>query len=160
MPRPCNIAAPELTRAFLHVEPSGNEDRIMRPCSFVLTDGRRIDRVMCIEEAKGFHEGDWIHPAEIRAVAESPYRLPAGLARKLYDTGESGIGYYMFVLELTNGDSYVCTTGGIVDFPYLPRGVTSADIADVHPHAGETRSRREGCKQSADFSFCYYVPYM
>ncbi len=154
------MASPELTRAMSCVQPTEHDGRVMRPCSLMLKDGRRIDRVICIEEAKAFHEDDWIHPAEIQSLAESPYRLPARLAEKLYDFGESGPGFYLFTIELTNGDSFVCTTGPIADFPPLPRGVTCSDIADVRPHTGDPRNIRTAGRRSADFSFCYYVPYM
>lgn len=144
----------------MHVEPSECNGRAMRPCTLVLKDGRQIDRVICMEEARPFHEGDWVHPAEIQGLAESPYRLPARLAEKLYDFGESGPGYYAFTIDLTNGNSFACTTGPIVDFPYLPQGVTCRDIADVQPHTGNPRSGKTSGKRSADFSFCYYVPYI
>ena len=75
----------------------------------------------------------------VAAVGESLYRLPAALADKLYESGETGMGYYVFTVVLRDGRRLPYTTGGSVDFPSLPTGVTTADIVDVEPNVGDGR---------------------
>ncbi len=75
----------------------------------------------------------------VAAVRESLYRLPAALANKLYESGETGMGYYVFTVVLRDGRRLPYTTGGLVDFPALPSGVTTADIVDVDPNVVDSR---------------------
>jgi hypothetical protein len=84
--------------------------------------------------------------------------MPAHLATKLYAAGESGMGYTIFTMDFRSGDSVVFATGGVVDFPDLPEGLTADDILDVHPHEGRERSQREGYRGSADFKWLFFLP--
>jgi hypothetical protein len=65
------------------------------------------------------------------------HRLPADLANKLYARGESGMGYMVFTIVLRDGRRLPRVTGNLVDFPALPDGVTTSDIADVVPEGSD-----------------------
>lgn len=64
-----------------------------RACLLRMRDGSESPRVFCSEEAREFHTDFWIQPSDIEAVFPSPFAVPGPLARKIYDAGESGMGY-------------------------------------------------------------------
>src|SRR5215218_6564247 len=68
---------------------------------------------------------DSVPVSDVQGIEESPYRLPAELANKLYDAGESGMGYAAFTLVLRDGRRLPYVTGNAVNFPALPAGVTT-----------------------------------
>src|SRR5262249_46823858 len=82
--------------------------------------------------------------ADVRAIAGSPTRLPPDIAWRLYEAGESGMGYTVFTLVFADGwrQSYVC--GNAVDWVIMPAGRTIADIRDVMPHKGNRTSLSAG----------------
>ena len=82
--------------------------------------------------------------------------MPAHLASKLYAAGESGMGYEIFTMKLTDGTSHVFITGNIVDFPDYPVGHDCRDVVDVFPHQGREESKR-GYRRGRDFRWCFYV---
>jgi len=69
------------------------------------------------------------------------------------------MGYEIFTIDLRSGRNLVFVTPNIVDFPDLPKGVTTDDILDVHPHEGRERSQREGYRGCAEFKWLFYVPH-
>ena len=166
-PRPINVASPELTREILAIEPSlSTAGEVIRPCSLLMADDTIIPRAYCRENARYSDDGDWVDPAKVRGVRESPLRLPPRLARKLYKAGESGMGYVVYLLRLRLRArlrcrlprSIVCASGGYVDFPDLPEGITTRDIAGVVPHAGRKQSNK-GYRSDAPYVFLDYVPF-
>ena len=82
--------------------------------------------------------------------------MPPELATKLYDAGESGMGYEIFKMSVKSGATFVFVTGNIVDFPDLPDGLTTADIVDVFPHQGREESK-DGYRKGAPFKWCFYM---
>jgi hypothetical protein len=68
---------------------------------------------------------------EAVSIVESPFRLPARVAQKLYDAGETGMGWHAFTLVLRDGTKLPCTTGNLLDFLDLPPGVDPEDILDA-----------------------------
>jgi hypothetical protein len=86
----------------------------------------------------------------VAEFSESPFRIPAPLARKAYDAGESGMGYMIFTLELQDGSQVPCVTGSAyVDFVLLPEGVRSNMIVNLRPHKGREEIDKSG-RSSAD----------
>ena len=116
------------------------------PCRATLTDGSSADCVFVVE-AKPYIRVWGVWPDQDRAkreikiqdvahVEESPCRLPAPLAQRLYDAGESGMGYLLFEISYRDGSRSAHVCGGAVDFVCLPIGKTMTDIVDVYPHRG------------------------
>jgi hypothetical protein len=79
---------------------------------------------------------DWIHPADVEVVSESPFRLPAQFANKLYAAGESGMGLMIFTLIFSDKKRWECFQGNIIDFPNFPEGKFGRDVVDVLPLVG------------------------
>ncbi len=151
---PCNVASSELTKKIRAVEPSKGCGQLIYPCAIVLRDGRRIERVACIEEPHGLYNKEWIPLEEIDQVEESPFRLPASYANQVYEAGEAGMGYCLFTVKLADGKDFVCITGSaLVDFPGLPPGITSKEIVGVLPNVGCERT----ILPAPDHSWCYFV---
>ena len=140
-------------RAQLHrVEPSSDGRCEYRPCRVRLRGGQVRDCVYVVE-ADRYILGWGIWPEDdpgkdsvrledVVEIDESPRRLPAPLANKLYAAGESGMGYVVFTLLLRDGRRVPCLTGNAVDFPTLPEGVTPDDVVDVLPHEGRGREEQ------------------
>jgi hypothetical protein len=70
----------------------------------------------------------------VTEIRESPNRLPPVLANKIYNAGESGMGYCLYKLVLDNGKTIDVCVGNAVDFIALPEGMTTKNIKDVLPH--------------------------
>jgi hypothetical protein len=73
---------------------------------------------------------------EVIKISESPNRLRPELANKLYEAGESGMGYCVYKLVFYNGKTIDVCTGNAVDFVPLPGGLTATSIKEVLPHQG------------------------
>ncbi len=124
----------------------------LRPCRALLKDGRFVDRVYLVEEEAylrvwrtppGEDPARRALPIEAVAdVAESPTRLPARIADRLYRAGESGRDYTVFTLILASGRRLHYQTGHAVDFPQWPDDVTPDLVADVLPHQAPADFRR------------------
>ena len=151
-----------LLKDLLRVPPSRNGSVEYRPCRVTLMDGRVLDHVVLAEAEPYFvywgvwPDEDpgkkWIPIEEVEALEESPVRLPPRLADKMYEAGESGMGYCIFTLTLSDRRTFACLTGNLVDFPFLPEGVGSGMIVDLLPHAG----REEGPRRGPDYFWCLY----
>lgn len=136
-----------LYEQLLAVEPSidGTDPALhYRPCLVRLANGSDHFRVY-VQEARPWGEQWGVWPDEdtgksevaigdVVEISASPMRLPPNLATKMYDAGESGMGYCRFTLVLADGNHLACTTGNAVDFVDLPDGVTPDDIVDLLPH--------------------------
>lgn len=131
----------------MRVEPSRDGPALeYRPCRVVLNHGHVIDRVYVIEAMAYIRTwGVWpdedpgkhgISIDDVASIEESPARLPARLANKMYAAGESAMGGCIFTLILNDGRRIVCGTGGAVDVPGLPVNVTPDLIVDLLPHEG------------------------
>lgn len=117
-----------------------------RPCRVTLTSGETRDYVYVVDAERYIRIwGVWpsdddakesVSMADVVGIEDSPRRLPAVLANKIYEAGESGMGYVVFTVVLNDGRRLPYVTGNAVDFPSLPPGVTTDDVADVLPHEG------------------------
>ncbi|MEK7448085.1 MAG: hypothetical protein AAB019_01235 [Planctomycetota bacterium] len=143
------------------------------PCKVTLKDGSSFDRVY-VQESESYitHWGVWpkednhkksIPITEVVQIEESPFRLPAKLANKMYKAGESGMGYCVFTLVLEDGEKLPCVTGNAVDFPNLPPDVNPSMIIDLLPHKGREelqdgrgRSLLDQYKHVSDYYWCLY----
>jgi len=134
------------------------------PCIATMLDGERVERVIVVEVVEA--AAPWMLPAsdagpygraiDIRKVAtleDSPERLPADLASRVYMAGETAKDQFEFVIVLTDGSEVGCRTGAVVDYPGLPKDVTTADVADVRVL---TRADSSGERRPTDFRYCYY----
>jgi hypothetical protein len=148
---------------LLLVEPSRNWGIEYRPCLVNLQDGRKIDCVYVVPEQQYIHHwGVWpeddpgkqsLRIEDVSEIEESPSRLPAAIANKLYEEGESGMGYCIFTLVFTDGSTQAYITGNAVDFVPLPAGKEARDIKKVIPHEGRNV---ENQMQVLDYYWCIY----
>lgn len=147
----------QLLSAINVVEPSFDGVCHYRPCTIELAAGDRVERVLCVRADEyrqawgpGGH-GRGIDPTNIRGVTESKLRLPARFANRLYEVGESGMGYVIYTIVLCDGRKLPRCTGNVVDFPALPRDISSEDIQDVVPGVGhpEWRNREPTARESS-----------
>jgi hypothetical protein len=137
------------------------------PCLVTLTDGKLLDRVYLVSEAPwiklwGVYPSQDQGKAEVSisdivSVADSPSRLPPGFANKLYESGESGMGYTVFTVvfegavpSLRSQHAYVA--GGAVDFIDYPEGLGPKDIISVLPHVG----RDSDYSNAPEYYWCLY----
>jgi hypothetical protein len=128
------------------ITPSRDRDMLYYPCRVVTRDGRVFDRVY-VQPREPYltywgilpfddrHKG-WIAISEVVDLEESPLRLPPQLAERVYEKGETGMGYTSFRMDFRNGNHRAVTTGGTVDFIPLREGETGADVVRVHTGIG------------------------
>jgi hypothetical protein len=162
---------PELLEQLKRMEPSRNEFATLieyYPCKVTLKDGRSFDRVY-VQEAESYKIHWSVLPkksipiTEVVKIEESPVRLPAKLANKMYKVGESGMGYCVFTLVLKDGRELPYVMGNAVDFPNLPADVMPSMIVDLLPHEGmkELHDERGGYHPYlhtlwSDYYWCLY----
>ncbi len=118
------------------ITPSRDGDLTYWPCSARMKDGTVLVCVYVVPE--GPYIRHWgLYPqqdrgkshisiVDVEALAESPRRLPAQFANKLYKSGESGMGYTIFTVVFADGSRQAYSTGNAVDFIFYPRGRTRA----------------------------------
>ena len=126
--------------------PSRDGDLTYWPCAARMKDGTVLDCVYVVPE--GAYIRHWgVYPqqdrhkshisvADVDALAESPRRLPAQFANKLYKSGESGMGYTIFTVVFADGSRQAYGCGNAVDFIRYPEGKFHSDVVDVLPHEG------------------------
>ena len=89
------------------------------------------------------------------AILETNDRLPAALATRLYEAGESAMGGTWFTVTLDDGRRYGLSTGNMIDILVLPEGVVPSMVVDVTPHdEGEGLPRLDFPSDSA---WCLYT---
>ena len=133
----------ELAQQLLTV-PLSND--LYRPCCVTLVDGTVRDRVYVVGAQPWFQQwGVWPEddqdksfvPIErVGSIVASASRLPALFANKLYEAGESGMGYTIFTVRFADGSSLVTGSGNAIDFIDYPAGQSPETVVDVLPHAG------------------------
>jgi hypothetical protein len=156
----------ELRAELERIAPSWDGMCEYRPCRVRLTSGEMRDFVYLIDaDAYIRRWGPWppeaknvVSVQDVVAVEESPHRLPAALANRLYERGESGMGYTIFTVVLRDGRRLPRVTGNAVDFPALPDGVTTGDIVDVLHEGREafTDRRPSADEGTASYAWCLY----
>ena len=129
------------------------------PCRVTLVDGRTVDRVY-VQEVGEYLRGwgddprrSFLSIADVASIEESPSRLPAEYADRLYSAGESGMGYAAFLVDLADGRRMSFGTGNAVDFLDWPADVSPSDVVGVEPHAGRDVPER---LTGAAYSWCLY----
>ena len=132
------------------------------PCKVELTNGQSIDFVYLCEADTWFRTwGVWpehdpgkksIKIEDIATVSESPSRLPVNIARQIYQSGESGMGYTIFTLNFADGLKQAYLTGNAVDFITYPNSHGPNDIVKVEPHVGRMAPK----VTSPDYIWCLF----
>ncbi len=128
------------------ITPSEDGDLTYWPCAARMKDGTALVCVYVVPE--GPYLKHWgicpqqdrgkshISIADVDALADSPRRLPALFANKLYESGESGMGYTIFTVVFADGSRQAYGGGSAVDFIRYPEGKGPSDVAGVLPHEG------------------------
>ena len=148
---------------LLKITPSKDFWMEYRPCQVILNNGQTLDNVY-ISDVESYlkvwgviPEGDsakrYISIDDIEKVRESPNRLAAHLATKLYKAGESGMGYTIFTILFKDGRRFATYTGNAVDFFDLSMGFDKEDIVDVLPHKGRQNNPQAG----PGYYWCLYT---
>jgi hypothetical protein len=158
-----------LRKQLERIPPSTAHGCEHRPCRIRLGSGEWRDFVYVVDaDAYKRLWGIWpeddpgkesVALQDVVEIQESRHRLPAALANKLYEAGESGMGYTVFTVVLRDGRRLPYVTGNAVDFPTLPPGVTSDDIVDVLPHEGRNALKSPGPapeETDAAYAWCLY----
>lgn len=160
--------SPELRQQLERVKPSSDGVAAYHPCRVRLASGELRDFVYVVDadvyiRAWGLWPEDddaktAVALADVVAVEESLHRLPVDLANKLYEWGESGMGYTLFTVVLRDGRRLPRVTGNAVDFPALPEGVTTHDIIDVLREGREVFTDRapQPDEGTAPYAWCLY----
>jgi hypothetical protein len=99
------------------------------------------------------HGKSYISVEDVDALAESPRRLPAQFTNKLYENGESGMGYTIFTVVFADGSRQAYGTGNAVDFIRYPDGKGQSDVVDVLPHEG----RNAEPVSSPEYYWCLFA---
>jgi hypothetical protein len=160
-----DVAVPELPSALAdqlaRVETSHDNSFEFAPCQVTLATGQVVDHVYLAEATSYYkHWGadssrQYLSVADVAHIAESPSRLPAPLADKLYAVGESGMGYILFTAVMSDGSRLPFISGNAVDFLDWPEGFGPRDVVDVIPD--ERGAARQGSGfHSAAYSWCLY----
>jgi len=134
-----------------------------RPCRVELDDNALLDCVYIINAQEYIDVwGIWpdkdygkkeIDISQVIEILESPNRLPPKIANKIYDGGESGMGYHIFTLLFNDGNRQSILSGNAVDFVKLPIGKSMNDIVDVVPHEGHKTADPSA---SLDYYWCLF----
>ena len=143
-----------IRKALETIVPSGDDALKYYPCRVTLQDGTILDSVY-IEPEMPYLRFWGVYPEDDRAkrfvkiehvlnVEDSPTRLPARFADKIYDNGESGMGYTIFTVVFSDGSRQACVTGNAVDFISYPIGKSPADVIEVLPHEGRNAAPVKG----------------
>jgi len=136
------------------VDPPRTEDDVGRPWWFKLLRFLRIPGYAGFPLVDG-ELRSYVRIDQIERVEKSPLRLPPRLAKKLYDAGETGMGYFIFALVFHNGQKqeYIIMDRRI-DFPELPPGVTMDMVQDVLPLG---RKDLKGMLDQPKYCHCYFT---
>ena len=159
---PVEEISKELKQQLLAVKPSRHWTMEYRPCQVKLQNREIVDRVYVAEVATYMEiwgvmpdedkTKKYILIEEVAEILESPSRMPVELANKLYEAGESGMGYCLYQMKLDNGQTIDVLSGNAVDFPPIPNGLTTENIKEVFPHQGT----RKNYANSPDFTWCLF----
>jgi hypothetical protein len=140
-------ALPDKLREDLRtITPSVDGDLTYWPCSARMKDGTVLVCVYVVPEGPYIkHWGvypqqdrgkSYISISDVDALAESPRRLPAQFANRLYQSGESRMGSTIFTVVFADGSRQAYDGGNGIDFIRYPEGKGQSDVTDVVPHEG------------------------
>lgn len=147
---------------LLEVTPSKDWTMEYRPCQVTLKNGDTLDNVY-VQEEQSYLKTWGVMPdadagkryvliEDVTEIKESPNRLRPDLANKIYDAGESGMGYCLYKMVLDNGQTVDVCTGNAVDFAPLPAGYTTKNIKDVLPH----QASRKNFVNGPEYYWCLF----
>jgi len=132
------------------------------PCAARLRDGTKLVCVYVVEETNYIkvwgvypeqnRHKSYVSVSDVSELAESPRRLPARFADKLYTHGESGMGYTIFTVLFKDGSRQAYVGGNAVDFVRYPEGKGASDVSDVLP--GEGRNAEP--VRTPEFYWCLF----
>ncbi|MEQ8328655.1 MAG: hypothetical protein RIE84_04950 [Parvibaculum sp.] len=150
MARRFPVLPADIAVALDQISPSDDGGVLYYPCSVRMKDGIEFPHVYFVEARSWLvawaplpdrsldkNHLDVRHVAEVQ---ECPDRLPPAFANRLYEAGESGMGYTIFTLRFSDGSRAVYSSGNVVDFVIYPDGKSAADVIDVIPHEGKEDS--------------------
>jgi hypothetical protein len=142
---------PTLQEQLSKIEPGGSDRSKYFPCLVALKDGTTRDCVYVVSQATltrdwGFYpKGERnISINDVASFRDSPSRLPAAFANKLYSAGESLMGSAIFTVVFSDGSTQAYSTGDMIDFISYPDGKSPADVVDVLPHVGRNATPQKG----------------
>lgn len=99
------------------------------PCAYVMPEDYFLGRVPS--------GPDFISIDAVEAIEECRHRLPAEIATRVHNAGETGMGYCLFTIKFSDGSKAVFNVSSTgLDFVDYPAGKSQADVVDVIPHAG------------------------
>ncbi len=145
------------------ITPSKDDGVTYFPCSVNLKDSSHLECVYIVNAQEFIlYWGAWpeddpgkksIKIEEVDTIQESRSTIPAKFADKIYDAGESGMGYTIFTALFSDGTKKAYAAGNAVDFIEYPAGKTQDDIIDVFPHEGREEIDTD---RVVDFYWCLY----
>src|SRR5713101_2415096 len=161
--RPPSPRLPDKLRQDLDSIPSSHDgDLTYWPCAARLKDGTVLVCVYVVAEdpyikhwgiyPEQDHHKSYIYVSDVDAFAESPRRLPAQFANKLYANGESGMGYTIFTVVFSDGSRQAYVTGNAVDFVRYPDGRGPGKEAKFFPHEGRTAKQERPRNNNGAYS--------
>lgn len=131
------------------------------PCGVELKDSRKLDCVSFIDREGYYrHWGDspkdrlFLDLGDVSDIFESVYRLSPELAQKLYDIGETGMGFFRFVVVMNDDKRFTYVTGNLVDFLEPPDGYQVSDIIDVLPGESTCKDWRTNHHKPKKYYWC------
>ena len=145
------------------ITPSRDGDLTYWPCAARMKDGTVLVCVYVVPEGPYIkHWGVYpqqdrgkshISVADVDALSESPRRLPATFANKLYESGESGMGYTIFTVVFADGSRQAYGAGNAVDFIRYPEEKGQSDVVDVLLH----KERNAEPVSSPEYYWCLFA---
>lgn len=152
-----------LLRDLKRIEPSEFVPGVrLYPCSALLDSGGSLECVYFVaaqasirlfgrEYREGVSGSAFISVNDVDSISESPARLPAKFASRIYEGGESRHGAYSFKLVFSRWCQPAYLVGGFVDFLRFPGRYGPSDIQDVLLHRGANRP-----SDIPPFKWCVY----
>jgi len=147
---------PSIGRQLAAIEPSICGTLRYYPCLVTLKNGSKLDRVYFVEKEAYIQQWsvlpqddptkDGVAISQVFAIVESPSRLPAQFANRLYAGPESGMGYKIFTVIFSDNFRQAFITGNAIDFIEYPLGHNPDDVIDVIDNAGRETNPMPGPK--------------
>lgn len=159
-----NPISRRLYEALARIPVSKHRDTEYRPAQLRLKDGAVVPcaYLFSLEEFKkgygAIEEGpQFISIDAVEHIEDCPHRLPADLATRIHNAGESGMGYCLFTARFSDGTKTVFNVGSSgLDFVDCPEGKSPKDIVDVVPHSGSIAEMFGRARAGREFKLVLY----